>query len=254
MKRSWTLGVVLLCACADKPLGDVIAMQDIVPPSPAPTCTVDPASAVFRPRGRRDLAIPLTTKGYTAGVRIRNLTSSANVAVDTKFGPYNDLLVSNTNVIIDGVNLCYETDRTDDAIPKDAAKSCDQLKSAPKGFSPGAATLAPGLSGLTSVDLFPPDVASSLGLSVAANERKVVYVHIQATGRTASGTTVNSNEMIFPVEFCNGCLFETSSNCPTVQGVPQYATSTVCSAGQDDFVACAKAADVPNVDVATPAR
>lgn len=255
MKRVTTsLGLLssLMCgllvgSCASKPNGDVLAVQDIVAPQAAPACLVDSASILYRSRGTRDLLVPLTSRGYVAPLRLRNMTSAANVAIETRFGPYNDMLVNNTNVVMDGANLCYELDRPNDSVPKDAAASCDSLKGAQKAFAAGTANIAPGLLGVMSIDLFPPDVIPALGIDVAVGERKTVYVHVQGTGRLADGSTVRSNELVFPVEFCKGCLLSACG-----ENIADYDFTTVCTLGQDDAPRCVAGATPVAEDPPSP--
>lgn len=239
---------VMMATCASRPLGDVLSIENVVGRGAPPTCVADPSSTVVLSRGVRDIAKrKLTEYGYIAAVRMRNLTDPSKTQSGVIFGPYDNMFINNTDVLIDGVNLCYETERTGDSLPKDPAASCESLRSAPKAFSGGAGLVAASSRGVSTVDLFPQDVVGALGLDVADGQQKTVFVHVQATGRLSDGATVRSNEMVYPITICNGCLYPRNPTTGQLVSCTADLTS-ICTEGQDSNVPCA--AQTP----ATPTR
>jgi hypothetical protein len=103
------------------------------------------------------------------------------------------------------------------------------------------------------VDILPPavtaiDVATSFsasssrflsGLS-AVGDRKTVIVHIQAVGHTNAGVRMESNEFLYPVELCVGCV-PFANACPGGLGGATgkvVDTASVCIPGQDVVPTC----------------
>ena len=76
---------------------------------------------------------------------------------------------------------------------------------------------------VTHLRLIPPNVGTQLAALAAAAEEFVLGVHITIKGTTLGGVDMESNEFVYPIEFCWGCL---SYTCPD-------GTFPSCQPGQD---------------------
>jgi len=59
---------------------------------------------------------------------------------------------------------------------------------------------------VTHLRLIPPNVGSQLAALGADASEFVLGVHITIKGTTLGGVDINSNEFVYPIEFCWGCL------------------------------------------------
>lgn len=234
MKKTLTMFVLIgtLAGCTTKQDGLSLFMQDAVPPSAPPLCTVDPGSTVAQGRGTRDIAVtPLSLRGFVLAPRVLN--NMATVDEDQlRFRGYDNVKVEVNTLYLDGYNVCVEDGRDPSVTTVDPGASCFDLPAATKAFVPAVGSVAPGQRAVASADILPPEIGADLGEGLIAGESKLVIIHVQASARTGDGRRVTSNEMQFPVTICNGCL---STVCPT--GF-QLKTDSVCLPGQDDPKAC----------------
>lgn len=76
---------------------------------------------------------------------------------------------------------------------------------------------------VTHLRLIPPNVGTQLAALGTDAKDFVLGVHVIINGTTLGGVEIGSNEFIYPVEFCWGCL---SSSCPD-------GTYPSCQPGQD---------------------
>ena len=76
---------------------------------------------------------------------------------------------------------------------------------------------------VTHLRLIPPNVGSQLAALSTDAEEFVLGVHITIKGTTLGGVDIESNEFIYPIEFCWGCL---TATCPD-------GTYPSCLPGQD---------------------
>jgi hypothetical protein len=76
---------------------------------------------------------------------------------------------------------------------------------------------------VTHLRLIPPDVGTQLAALSTDAEEFVLGVHVTIKGTTLGGVDIQSNEFVYPIEFCWGCL---SYTCPD-------GTYPSCNPGQD---------------------
>ena len=76
---------------------------------------------------------------------------------------------------------------------------------------------------VTHLRLIPPNVGAQLAALSTDAEEFVLGVHIKIKGTTLGGTDIESNEFVYPIEFCWGCL---TATCPD-------GTYPACQPGQD---------------------
>jgi hypothetical protein len=76
---------------------------------------------------------------------------------------------------------------------------------------------------VTHLRLIPPDVGTQLTALSTDAEEFVLGVHVTIKGATLGGLDIESNEFVYPIEFCWGCL---SYACPD-------GTYPSCNPGQD---------------------
>ncbi len=272
MKKIGLLAMLLggFAACADNQ-GTPLSVEAALIAT-APECVFNPSATVFRTRGTRDVSTNSMGKfGYVMGVRVTNRALTANQQA-VRFGPITNVYINENDVTIDGFNLCYEiknfrnTTEGTSSTPDATYPSCKELATASgtKTYFVGAATQVPSGGGLSAVDvdILPPSVTgidltdfktqSNTFLSGLANtgDRKTVLVHLQAVGHTVASNRLESNEMIFPVELCVGCV-PFASVCPggpggsdeVLRGITgstgQVADpQSVCLIGQDEVPTC----------------
>jgi len=77
---------------------------------------------------------------------------------------------------------------------------------------------------VTHLRLIPPNVGAQLAALGTDAEEFVLGVHIQIKGTTLGGVDIESNEFVYPIEFCWGCL--TTATCPD-------GSYPACQPGQD---------------------
>jgi len=77
---------------------------------------------------------------------------------------------------------------------------------------------------VTHLRLIPPNVGTQLAALSTDAEEFVLGVHVTIKGTTLGGVDMVSNEFVYPIEFCWGCLSET---CPD-------GSYPSCQPGQDD--------------------
>jgi hypothetical protein len=76
---------------------------------------------------------------------------------------------------------------------------------------------------VTHLRLIPPNVGTQLAALATDAEEFVLGVHVTIKGTTLGGVDMESNEFVYPIEFCWGCL---SFSCPD-------GTYPSCQPGQD---------------------
>lgn len=76
---------------------------------------------------------------------------------------------------------------------------------------------------VTHLRLIPPNVGSQLAALSTDAEEFVLGVHVKIKGTTLGGVDIESNEFVYPIEFCWGCL---TATCPD-------GSYPACHPGQD---------------------
>jgi hypothetical protein len=259
MKR-WLAKVVLpllfVPACLDNN-GDSLTVTTALPVTP-PLCVFDPQATTFISEGVRDVsAAPFGAHGYIIGLRIVNNMLAAT-ASPVKFGNITNVYVNENDVTVDGVNVCYELkdfrNTTESATagappPENTFPSCKSISDRERtSFLPSTATVGAGAGvGSISLDILPPsltnaDVATPFNQSSSrflqglqnVGDRKTIIVHLQAVGHTNDNRRIESNEFLFPVQLCVGCVpFQAACS---MGKIPD--PTTFCVAGQDKVPTC----------------
>ncbi len=230
------LGAVLL-ACSGRTALDAtpaqgrpLFVQDVLFPTPVAsgqTCeyTADPNQTALS-AGVLDLAF---RNEYRPTVLVGNQPQPTTAASDS----------SSAGVELQGANVRVEDD---------AGTAVDSFSTVASGFVYPATGDIPGYSVLTLTFLDATATASVSPLSSGQVKRLVAYVTV--LGRTRGGLQVQSDEFVFPIDICNGCLVTftaadidptlTTPNCAGNQALGGANTSlpVPCVPGQDTPVDC----------------
>ncbi len=258
IRKVWPL-LLAFVACADNQ-GSPLQIEVAIAAS-APDCVFAPDATTVRSRGIRDVsASSMGALGYLIGVRVTN-NALVSTAQPLRFGPITNVYLNQNDVTIDGFNVCYElknfrtTTEGQTTPPEATFPTCKELAPGERTvFLPASQTIAAGgARSAMSFDVLPPsvtaiDLATSFDRSTsrflsgltAVGDRKTVIAHIQAVGHTNAGVRLESNEFLFPVELCVGCVPFVAA-CPGGIGGASgqvVDTATVCIAGQDEVPTC----------------
>jgi hypothetical protein len=195
MREKAFVSVVGLVACAQEEQPLLVAGV-LAPPTPsASTCLfLADSNGPFLGVGVVDTTL---ASGYTAVLLIENESLPRSPA--PRFG-LEDVIVDHASVV---------------DFDADGTTELDRFTSAVDGFVLPASNGSPGL-GTVSVQL-----VSAHAIQAAAGHRILARVHVD--GRRQGGGLVTSNNMVFPVDVCSGCLV----SCPS---------AGACVAGQDQPV------------------
>ncbi|MFH1531129.1 MAG: hypothetical protein ABIK09_10415 [Pseudomonadota bacterium] len=108
-------------------------------------------------------------------------------------------------------------------------------------FSPTSGHISPGKFGTVAVELLSAAVVNILDADIAFDNiysGGYLIAHVVIEGRTLDGEKVRSNEFVYPINVCRGCLlywpFKDLSKC--CEGLTS--DDTVCYPGQDEAVPC----------------
>lgn len=220
----------------------------------APACAFDPQVTTRLSGGSRDVsANTLGAFGYIVGLVLVNKTRPVQER-PLAYGNLANVYVDTTDITIDGFNVCYEfkdfritTDGPGNT-PENTFPSCTSIRDRERRFFLGSAGTVPTNSNLAlSFDLFPPSISGASaqvaftasssrfeqGL-VNSGDKKTVIIHVQAVGHTTDNMYVESNEMLYPVDLCVGCVPFTAA-CSGKQ-VPDR--TSLCFPGQDRTPVC----------------
>jgi len=111
------------------------------------------------------------------------------------------------------------------------------------GFVDAAGGTDPSLA-IMYADLIPASVASTLDLGI-------VVAHVRVFGNTLGGQEVESAELLFPIEVCEGCLISYPAS---ARDIAADGTDYQCASAESDMKA-AKVSDLPcqlGIDIPTP--
>lgn len=122
------------------------------------------------------------------------------------------------------------------------------------GDRPGFATM--------SVTIIDDATGRGLASSVGRSDIRKVIAYVKAFGRTLGGKDIESNELQYPIDVCNGCLpfFPADSvdqikaaqeNKPNCDAVEASTVATPCVVGQDQPVDCRLCHGKPVCDPST---
>ena len=106
-------------------------------------------------------------------------------------------------------------------------------------FTTGSLTSEEG-NALVALEAVPPYIGEIIKNSPALSERfssAQILAHVVVEGVMMDGTKVHSNEFVYPINVCNGCLvFYHVSDCTQLDQDPEI--EVPCFPGQDEAVAC----------------
>ncbi|MCC6806492.1 MAG: hypothetical protein IT381_03635 [Deltaproteobacteria bacterium] len=247
--------VLALGACLDNQ-GDSLTLQNSLVLT-APQCTFDATSTTTRAGGARDVSVgTFGTRGYIGGYSIVNRMQPSDAA-PLAFGNRTNVYSDVNTITIDGFNACYElkdfrnTTEATGTTPEATFPSCKELRALDANqrtfFLPASAVITPGQIGFASADILPPSVSLATpseafnmsssrflqGLS-AVGDRRTVIVHLQVIGHTVDNRRIESNELLYPIVLCVGCV-PFSAACPPGKHPDE---NTVCIPGQDEVPDC----------------
>jgi hypothetical protein len=107
-------------------------------------------------------------------------------------------------------------------------------------FMPASGFVKPGESASIMLEAVPSEIGALLDRDMAFDERFAggyMAVHVQIEGVMTDGTTVKSNDFVFPIQLCRACLLyypvPKSTCCNGTVG-----DVFICFPGQDDGVPC----------------
>jgi len=141
---------------------------------------------------------------------------------------------------ITGTGLGYLANPLNPAV---ALTNPDPLVSAGLGetyvFTTGSLTSEEG-NALVALEAVPPYIGEIFKNSPALSERfssAQILVHVVVEGVMMDGTKVHSNEFVYPINICNGCLvFYPVADCTKLDQDPEI--EVPCFPGQDEAVDC----------------
>lgn len=228
MKKT-LFAIVLMSGCL-RNQGTSFQLRENLAPSDPPACSIDVSQTLILTDGIRDTNYPLSNRGYLASLRVFNgMTEYESVNVAGR----GDVRSEVNNLTLQGFLACYEF-QNERAVIEDSERlpDCEDLGGA-QLLRSTASTVLIGGPGIGGVDLFPPNVtANDPRFSPAAGQQVTIRVHLQAVAFTQDGRQMLSNEMVYPVVLCNGCL--SSGTCAANSVI----AGGGCILGQDAGFSC----------------
>jgi hypothetical protein len=223
-------GVFAGCAPEGTPQALVIQFNSVV--GAEGSCKLQVSSGgsqVTRSTGTLDL---LFAPNYVMFPSVASKFSEASET--TEFGAEQGSLEPN-GITFTGVRVWYEIDGlqgqydgTDTVIP-------DEI------FTPTSGHVEAGKFTAIAVEILPASVVNILDNDVAFDNiysGGYLIAHVVLEGRTLDGDKVRSNEFVFPINVCRGCLlywpFQDASQCCDTLVTEE----TVCYPGQDEAIPC----------------
>lgn len=112
--------------------------------------------------------------------------------------------------------------------------------------------ISPGQSATIEMQAITPSLGTTLANSRLLREARTsltIDLRVKFFGVTSAGREVDSNEFIYPVELCYGCLMNfppeaideehaVQPNCRNIDELAEDASETLCLTGQDEPVDC----------------
>ncbi len=240
---TWTLlGSVLMACTGNAPAGGTstagnqLFVQGVLFPTPVAegaVCvfTSDPTQVMLS-SGVLDLGF---RSAYTATLLIGNQALGSTDASDS---PSN------------GVELQGATVRVDN----EAGAQIDSFHTLSSGFVYPPTGSVPGYEPMA-VQLLDETATAGLQGQVSVEDTKRLVAHVTVQGTTRGGVVVQSDEFVFPVDVCNGCLVTFTAadmnpalpepNCANSSSLGPSALPVPCILGQDTPVDCVDCQTLP---------
>jgi hypothetical protein len=224
-------------ACAHND-GSLFVHGVLYPPTPngsVCTYTADPTATELS-RGTVDAAL---TEAYSPEF----LLASSIIAQANAVTPQSET----STLTIQGVDV-----RVVDPVTNAQVEYADVLAAGilepAAGSTPAYSAIGATVMDATAIAHFNPGYTTQNGV-VVPNAPKLAEVYVQFYGVTLGGEHIQSDEFLFPVDVCYGCLvsFPATSNLQTYcEGkVASLATSQPCNIGQDQSVDCQRCYPLP---------
>ena len=228
----WAIGLVALAAvmasgCTDRS-PQVLFVQYNQAVDRGTACTARAGSGISRPIGWMDIAV---TNRYMLFPAVENGLPPIETVTATGA---TQLRLENNKLQITGATIYYD-------LPPDLeADLAGQGVAVPQGqFVFTSGSLQPGEIGALALEAVPPLVGQIIRLSTILKERYAttqILVRVTVEGVMLDGDTVNSNEFVYPLNVCNGCLVYFPIGDCTV--TPDEPLELPCFPGQDEGLDC----------------
>lgn len=194
----------------------------------ASSCIARAGTDIARPIGWMDIGV---TNRYLLFPSVENgMPPSASI---TGSGP-SDLHLENNTVQVTGATIYYD-------LPADiVADLAEEGVEVPQGqFVFTSGSIEPNSVGVAILEVIPPLVGEVLRRSKILSERYAttqILVRVTVEAVLKDGDTVNSNEFVYPLNVCNGCLVYFSV--PDCTALPTEEITLPCFPGQDEGLDC----------------
>ncbi|MGK0358445.1 MAG: hypothetical protein ACI9U2_000734 [Bradymonadia bacterium] len=208
------LGLMALSGCEDRNVSLQILQMEV-----DGRCSLEAAGGSTQIRGLSEGRVDLVTSGsYAVFPRVQN--NMLDVTIVQSFRAQ-DGRIDTHDVVLSSATVRYTTL---DPISVEFPETRDL---------PISGTIQVDGTAVLGLTVFTPSMVAELrqaveflrpnaqGQLVAIRHSVLFQLGVTLNGRTIDGTTVNSNEFIFPVRVCNGCLIEYPPEAvDTTQAVP----------------------------------
>ena len=201
----------------------------------------------FKPFGYLDVSLTNTYLLFPAMT-----TKLTDTTIVTGNGP-SELVLDTSTIQILGARISYDLPidpltgtglgfLDNPLAPGTGLTSSDPLESAglQDNFVFTTGTVDPETDALLALEAVPPYIGEILRAAPALQARyssAQIIVHVTVEGKLMDGTKVVSNEFIYPLNVCNGCLvYFPVSDCSNLEGDPEIIVP--CFPGQDDGLDC----------------
>jgi hypothetical protein len=239
-------GVFAGCAPEGTPQALVIQFNSVV--GAEGSCKLQVSSGgsqVTRSTGTLDL---LFAPNYVLFPSIVNKFSEASET--TAFGAETGSLEPN-GITFTGVRVWYEIEGLQGQWDGAETVLPDEI------FSPTSGHVEAGKFTTIAVEILPAAVVNILDGDVAFDaiySGGYLIAHVVLEGRTLDGDKVRSNEFVFPINVCRGCLLYWPFNNPEQCCETPVTDATVCYPGQDEAIPCDLGCSLVEYDLRADAK
>lgn len=218
---------LLAGACTDRS-PQVLFIQANQAVDRASSCLARAGGGVTRPIGWMDIGV---TNRY---ILFPNVENSLPEIVNVTQTSESELRLENNTLQITGATIYYD-------LPADLEQDlANEGVAVPQGqFVFTSGSLKPGEVGAMIIEAVPPLVGEVFRRSTILAERYAttqILVRVTVEGVMLDGDTINSNEFVYPLNICNGCLvFFPVPDCTVL---PEEEIELPCFPGQDEGLDC----------------